>query len=203
MHSQPRRPTMPWAASPAVWPLGWGRGFCPSVPLWWDPTGSPASSSGALSTKKDMDLLEQSQRRPQQWSKGWSTSPRRKGWESSSCLESLEEEKVLGRPYSSLSVPEGAYKKAGEELFTRVCSYRTRGNSFKLKDGRFRLEMRQKFFIMRVVRSWHRLPREAVAAPSLPVFKARLDGALSNLVEGVPTHSRGVGTRRSLRSLPT
>ena len=35
---------------------------------------------------------------------------------------------------------------------------------------------------MRVVRHRHRLPREAVAAPSLAVFKARLDGALSNLV---------------------
>jgi len=34
---------------------------------------------------------------------------------------------------------------------------------------------------MRVVRPWHRLPRKAVAAPSLAVFKARLDGALSNL----------------------
>jgi len=34
---------------------------------------------------------------------------------------------------------------------------------------------------MRVVRSWHRLPREAVTAPSLAVFKARLDGALSTL----------------------
>jgi len=33
---------------------------------------------------------------------------------------------------------------------------------------------------VRVVRHWHRLPREAVAAPSLAVFKARLDGALSN-----------------------
>jgi len=33
-----------------------------------------------------------------------------------------------------------------------------------------------------VVRHWHRLPREAAAAPSLSVFKARLDGALSNLV---------------------
>jgi len=36
---------------------------------------------------------------------------------------------------------------------------------------------------MRVVRHWHRLPREAVAAPSLVVFKARLDGTLSNLVQ--------------------
>jgi len=43
-------------------------------------------------------------------------------------------------------------------------------------------DVRKKFFTMRVVRPWHRLPREAVAAPSLAVFKARLDGALSNLV---------------------
>ena len=35
---------------------------------------------------------------------------------------------------------------------------------------------------MRGVRHWNRLPREAVAAPSLEVFKARLDGALSKLV---------------------
>ena len=35
---------------------------------------------------------------------------------------------------------------------------------------------------MRVVRHWNRLPREAVAVPSLAVFKVRLDGALSNLV---------------------
>ena len=34
---------------------------------------------------------------------------------------------------------------------------------------------------MRVVRPWPRLPREAVAAPSLAGLKARLDGALSTL----------------------
>jgi len=44
-----------------------------------------------------------------------------------------------------------------------------------------RLEIRKKFFTMRVVKHWPRLPREAVAAPSLAVFKARLDGALSIL----------------------
>jgi len=36
---------------------------------------------------------------------------------------------------------------------------------------------------MRVVKHWHRFPREVVDAPSLAVFKARLDGALSNLVK--------------------
>ena len=63
-----------------------------------------------------------------------------------------------------------------------MCSDRTRGNGFKLKEGRFRLDIRKKFFTMRVVKHLHRLPREAVDAPSLEVFKARLDGALSKMV---------------------
>ncbi|KFR17570.1 hypothetical protein N306_01555, partial [Opisthocomus hoazin] len=55
-------------------------------------------------------------------------------------------------------------------------------NGFKLKEGRFRLDIRKKFFTVRVVRHWNRLPREAVDATSLAVFKARSDGSLSNLV---------------------
>jgi len=34
-----------------------------------------------------------------------------------------------------------------------------------------------------VVKHWHRLPRAVVEAPSLETLKARLDGALSNLIE--------------------
>ncbi|KFR13351.1 hypothetical protein N306_02531, partial [Opisthocomus hoazin] len=55
-------------------------------------------------------------------------------------------------------------------------------NGCKLKEGRFRTDLKKKFFTMRVVKHWHRLPREAVDAPSLEMFKARLDGALSSLV---------------------
>ena len=76
----------------------------------------------------------------------------------------------------------GAYKQEGSQLFERVDNSWTRGNSFKLKEGRFRLDVRAKFFTRRVVRCWHRLPTEVVDAPSLEVFKARLDGALRNLV---------------------
>ena len=81
-----------------------------------------------------------------------------------------------------LPVPKGVYKKAGEGLFTGAWSGRTTGNGFKLKEGRFRLVTRQKFFMMRMMRDWNRLPREVVDARSLEVFKARLDGALGNLV---------------------
>ncbi|KFR12220.1 hypothetical protein N306_02225, partial [Opisthocomus hoazin] len=55
-------------------------------------------------------------------------------------------------------------------------------NGCKLKEGRFGLDIRKKFFTMRMVKHWNRLPREAVDAPSLEAFKARLDGALSSLV---------------------
>ena len=47
--------------------------------------------------------------------------------------------------------------------------------------GRIRSDIGKEFFP--VVRPWHRAPRAAVAAPSLAVSKARLDGAWSNLGE--------------------
>ncbi|KFP12870.1 hypothetical protein Z169_10464, partial [Egretta garzetta] len=55
-------------------------------------------------------------------------------------------------------------------------------NGFKLKESRFRLDIRKKFFTVRVMRHWNRLPREAVDAPLLQVLKARLHEALGNLV---------------------
>jgi len=48
----------------------------------------------------------------------------------------------------------------------------------------------------RVVRHWHRLPREAVDAPSLEAIKARLDGDLGSLIWWEATSpQQGIGAR--------
>jgi len=98
-------------------------------------------------------------------------------------LFNLEKRRLQGDLIADFQYLEGAYKKDEDRLFIRACCNRTRGNGFKLKEGRYRLDIRKTFFTGRVVKHWHRLPREMVDAPSLETFKVRLDGALSNLIE--------------------
>jgi len=131
--------------------------------------------------RKDGDLLEQVQRRAPKMIRGlehfyYEERLRELG------VFSLEKKRLWGDLIAAFQYPKRACKKAAEELFTSAYSDRTRGNGFRLNEGKFRLDIRKKLFAVRVVRHWHRLPREAVAAPSLAVFKARLGGALSSLV---------------------
>jgi len=131
--------------------------------------------------RQDMDLLEWVQRR---------ATKTTRGLEHLSCenslralrLFSLEKRRLRGRLRAAFRCPKGAYKKDGDRLFTRVCSDRTRGNGFKLKESRFRLDIRKTFFTMRVVKHWNRWSTEVVKSPSLETFKVKLDGALSSLI---------------------
>ena len=131
--------------------------------------------------KKDRELLERVQRRAMKMIRGLEHLPyedrlRELG------LFSLEKKRLQGYLIAVFQYLKGAYKQEGSQLFTRVDDGRTRGNGFKLKEGRFSLDIRGKFFTKRVVRCWNRLPRVVVDAPSLEVFKTRQDGALGSLL---------------------
>ncbi|KFQ52050.1 hypothetical protein N334_09091, partial [Pelecanus crispus] len=131
--------------------------------------------------KKDMDLLEQVQRRATKMIRGlehlsYEARLRELG------LFSLEKRRLRGNLIATFQYLKGAYRKDGENLFNKACCDRTRNNGFKLKKNRFKVDIRKKFFTMRVVKHWNRLRREAVEAPSLATSKVRLDGALSNLI---------------------
>lgn len=62
-------------------------------------------------------------------------------------------------------------------LFTLATYTATRGHSFKLLKKRTRLKLRSNYFSNRIVQMWNDLPDQVVMAPSLNIFKSRLNSS--------------------------
>ncbi|KAK4832548.1 hypothetical protein QYF61_024048 [Mycteria americana] len=97
-------------------------------------------------------------------------------------LSTLEKRRLRGDFIALHSFLRRGSGEGGADLFSLVPSDRTCGNGSKLRQGRFRLDIRKDFFTKSMVKHWNRLPREVVDAPSLSVFKRHLDNALNNML---------------------
>ena len=94
-------------------------------------------------------------------------------------LFSLEKRRLRGDLTAVYNFLKGGSREGGADLLLLVTSIRTQGNGMKLHHGKFRLDIRKRFFTERVIGHRNRLPKEVVAAPSLSELKEHLDNALS------------------------
>uniref|UniRef100_A0A7M4ETW3 Reverse transcriptase domain-containing protein n=1 Tax=Crocodylus porosus TaxID=8502 RepID=A0A7M4ETW3_CROPO len=126
--------------------------------------------------KKDVDNMERVQRRATRMTRGSRERLRDLN------LFSFHKRRPRGDLLACYKLVRGDLQALGESLFPQALPGVTSNNSHKLAEGRFTLDIRRRYFTVRAARIWNQLPSKVVLAPTLGVFKTRLDNHLAGVV---------------------
>ena len=191
VHLQPRRPPVSWAAWTEGWQQGEGGDFPPplhpheaSFRVLHSGLGLPAQKgceTVGLGPEKTMSMI--------------------RGLEQLYCEACSVWRSLRGDLTATFQYFKWAYEQEWEWLFAENDSDKTRANSFTLKKGRFRLDIKEKFFTQRAVRPWHSCPEKLwCPIPGGTQGQVEWGPGQPEMVEGEP--SRGSTTAWSWSSFP-